>query len=118
MSPHSTGAAVIMSAPGKSGGKAMRFAVRDRPVNLLFQARQHETFRLAQVVAVRGNDIDTTLIRDKNGDAVRFGYSQRLDYDVDRPGDYVLLFDGNCDPQSTITRREIGIQFLRNCCND
>ena len=116
MSPNSTGAAVVMSAPGKSGGKAMRFEVRDKPVNLLFKACQHETFRLAQVVAVRGNDIDTTLIRDKNGDAIRFGYSQRLDYTVDRPGDYVLLFDGCTDPQSTITRREIGIQFLRNCC--
>ena len=118
MSAHSTGSAITMSAPGKSGGKAMRFAVRDRPVNLLFQACQHETFRLAKVIAVRGLDIDTTLVRDKHGDAIRFGYSQRLDYDVDRPGDYVLLFDGCGDPQSIITRREIGIQFLRNCCND
>ena len=114
MSANSTGADITMTAPNKAH-KVMRFEVRDRPVNLLFAPAKNEVFRLAKIVSVIGNDVNTVLVRDEAGEAKLFGYSHITDYDVDRPGDYVLIFSGCNDPQSVITRREIGVQFMR-CC--
>lgn len=105
-----------MTAPATPSGKVMRFEVRDRPVNLRFLPCRNETFRLAEILSVQGSELKSKFMRDAEGQVLQFGYSGLTDYDVTRPGDYFIMFDGCGSPQSTITRRELGIQFMQVCC--
>ena len=111
---HQSSAARELISPSANRMGPARFYVRDRPVLLTCTPCMPEYFRLAEIVAVKGRNIVTRLVRNPaDSSVITLGWGNAARYQVDLPGEYVLIPGSKGPFKSVVTAREIGIQHMR-----
>lgn len=110
---HRAGNVITVTSPSNPQG-TVSFSVRDKPVLLSSDfCDWQDAYHVMRVTSVCGNVINTMPYKQQDNPVVL--NQQTPTARMDEPGKYMLVsFDG-ASKTATITRQELGIQFLKGC---
>lgn len=110
---HRAGNEIALTSPTNPQGTAS-FSIRDKPILLSGDfCDWQDAYHVMRVTSSCGNTINTTPYKLQDNPVVL--NQQTPTVKIQEPGKYMLVsFDG-ASKTATITRQELGIQFLKGC---